>query len=124
MPGSSNWVAPRMRNSTANMVLPHPGLPQTIVGRPLGSPPPVTSSNPGIPVADFASARPFADTPAPDTGLLRGSSTLLFLCKANETSGHAFFANSLDDVRLRFPTCYSKTFAPERESQEDSVFFL
>src|SRR6266404_5057267 len=54
MPGSLYSVAPRTRNSTANMVLPQPGPPHTIVGRPLGTPPFVTSSKPAIPVGDFS----------------------------------------------------------------------
>ena len=39
----------------AKSVLPHPGPPHTSVGRPSGSPPPVISSKPSIPVATFAS---------------------------------------------------------------------
>src|SRR5271156_1853636 len=49
-PGSSNCTAPRMRNSAASSVLPQPAPPQTSVGRPRGSPPPVISSRPWIPV--------------------------------------------------------------------------
>jgi hypothetical protein len=36
------------------MVFPQPGPPHTIVGRPVGTPPFVTSSNPAIPVGDFS----------------------------------------------------------------------
>lgn len=39
----------------ANMVLPQPGPPHTIVGRPFGTPPPVISSKPAIPVLAFCS---------------------------------------------------------------------
>jgi hypothetical protein len=39
----------------ANMVLPQPGPPQTMVGRPAGRPPPVISSKPAIPVGAFFS---------------------------------------------------------------------
>ena len=45
-PGSSNWVAPRTRNSMPSTVLPQPALPQTKVGRPRGRPPRVSSSSP------------------------------------------------------------------------------
>jgi len=45
-PGSSYCCAPRTRNSIANIVFPHPALPQTSVVRPLGRPPPVISSRP------------------------------------------------------------------------------
>src|SRR6266404_2056291 len=54
-PGSLYSVAPRTRNSTANIVLPQPGPPHTIVGRPFGTPPLVTSSKPAIPVRAFSS---------------------------------------------------------------------
>src|SRR4051812_732568 len=53
-PGSPNSVAPRIRNSVANSDLPQPAAPQTSVGRPAGTPPPVISSNPGIPVGAFS----------------------------------------------------------------------
>src|SRR5688500_14824104 len=56
-PGSPNCVAPRTRNSIASSVLPQPGPPQISVGRPLGSPPPVISSRPAIPVGTFGSLR-------------------------------------------------------------------
>ena len=56
-PGSPNCVAPRTRNSIASSVLPQPGPPHTSVGRPFGSPPPVISSRPSIPVGAFGSAR-------------------------------------------------------------------
>ena len=54
-PGSPNSVAPRTRNSIANSVLPQPAPPQTSVGRPRGSPPPVISSRPWIPDGAFGS---------------------------------------------------------------------
>src|SRR6185369_2254973 len=76
-PGSLNCVAPRTRNSMAKSVLPAPALPQIRVGRPLGKPPRVISSNPGIPVGSFCRAvgfergrREFAVTKAPP-GTLR-----------------------------------------------------
>jgi hypothetical protein len=50
-----NWVAPRTKNSMASNVLPQPALPQISVGRPLGNPPPVISSNPWMPVGDLGS---------------------------------------------------------------------
>src|SRR5258706_10409028 len=53
--GSLTSVPPRPRNSTANIVFPQPGPPHTMVGRPLGNPPFVTSSNPAIPVRDLSS---------------------------------------------------------------------
>src|SRR5882724_9773505 len=56
-PGSLNSVAPRTRNSTPNMLLPHPALPQTSVGRPFGKPPSVISSNPSMPVGDLGNNR-------------------------------------------------------------------
>ena len=37
----------------ASIVLPHPAAPQTSVARPAGSPPPVISSSPSIPVEDL-----------------------------------------------------------------------
>jgi hypothetical protein len=46
-------MAPLTRNSIAKSVLPQPGPPAINVGRPLGRPPPVISSMPGIPVGDF-----------------------------------------------------------------------
>ena len=49
-PGSPNSAAPRTRNSMPKSVLPQPAPPQTSVGRPRGSPPPVISSRPGMPV--------------------------------------------------------------------------
>ena len=55
-PGSSYCVAPRTRNSSPNMVFPEPAPPLTSVGRPLGSPPPVISSRPWMPVSAFCSA--------------------------------------------------------------------
>src|SRR5450432_2814099 len=65
-PGSSNCAAPRTRNSAASSVLPQPAPPQTSVGRPRGSPPPVISSSPRMPVghlgrvfAEDASLEPF-----------------------------------------------------------------
>ena len=36
-----------------SMVFPHPALPHTSVGRPVGSPPPVISSRPVMPVGDL-----------------------------------------------------------------------
>src|SRR6266849_1501863 len=39
----------------ASKVLPQPALPHTSVVRPFGSPPPVTSSSPSIPVGVFGS---------------------------------------------------------------------
>src|SRR5579863_7629203 len=54
-PGSPYRTAPCTRNSIANKLLPHPALPHTRVTRPLGRPPPVTSSSPWIPVGAFAS---------------------------------------------------------------------
>ena len=56
-PGSPNCVAPRTRNSMASIVLPHPAAPQTSVGRPAGSPPPVISSRPSMPVGAFEKGR-------------------------------------------------------------------
>src|SRR4051812_27439959 len=47
---------PRTKNSSANMVLPQPGPPHTKLGRPFGSPPDVSSSNPRMPVGLFFSA--------------------------------------------------------------------
>ena len=58
-PGSPNSVAPRTRNSIASSVLPQPAPPQTSVGRPRGSPPPVISSSPWMPVAALGSERFF-----------------------------------------------------------------
>ena len=55
-PRSPNSVAPRTKNSVARRVFPDPAAPQTKVGRPLGSPPPVISSSPVMPVAAFAKA--------------------------------------------------------------------
>ena len=46
--------APWTRNSRPNSVLPHPGPPHTSVGRPSGSPPPVISSKPSMPVGTLA----------------------------------------------------------------------
>ena len=40
----------------AKSVLPQPALPQIKVGLPLGKPPPVISSTPGIPVGDLGSS--------------------------------------------------------------------
>src|ERR1700730_4992839 len=54
-PGSPNSVAPRTRNSMANMVFPQPGPPHTMVGRPAGRPPPLISSKPAIPLGAFFS---------------------------------------------------------------------
>src|SRR6202049_1164709 len=54
-PGSPYCVAPRTRNSSPNSVFPEPAPPLTRVGRPVGNPPPVISSNPWIPVDDFGS---------------------------------------------------------------------
>src|SRR4029077_11918001 len=54
-PGSPYRTAPCTRNSIANKLLPHPVLPHTRVTRPFGRPPPVTSSNPWIPVGALAS---------------------------------------------------------------------
>jgi hypothetical protein len=45
-PGSPSSVAPRTMNSAASIVLPQPAPPQTSVGRPRGTPPPVISSSP------------------------------------------------------------------------------
>ena len=56
-PGSPNCCTPRTRNSIPNSVLPEPAPPVTSVVRPFGRPPKVISSNPAIPVGDFASAR-------------------------------------------------------------------
>src|SRR6185369_14918338 len=71
-PGSLNCVAPRTKNSIAKSVLPAPALPQIRVGRPLGTPPLVISSKPGIPVDSFSRAvgferrrREFVGTKAP-----------------------------------------------------------
>jgi hypothetical protein len=58
-PGSPNSVIPRNRNSIASSVLPHPAGPHTSVGRPCGSPPPVTSSSPLMPVAALRRAASF-----------------------------------------------------------------
>src|ERR1700722_9736383 len=52
-PGSLNSSAPRTRNSVAKSDLPQPAAPQTSVGLPAGSPPPVISSKPPIPVGTF-----------------------------------------------------------------------
>jgi len=52
MPGSPAW-APCTRNCNAKMVLPEPGPPISIVVRPDGSPPPVISSKPAMPVRVF-----------------------------------------------------------------------
>src|SRR6478609_9471619 len=46
-----------MRNSIARIVLPQPGPPQISVGRPFGSPPPVISSSPRMPVGDLGTSR-------------------------------------------------------------------
>lgn len=43
-------LPPRIMKSRARRVLPQPALPQTRMGRPWGSPPPVISSGPRIPV--------------------------------------------------------------------------
>ncbi len=56
-PGSFICIAPQTRNSAANMVLPQPGPPHTRVGRPRGTPPPVISSNPRMPVAALGKVR-------------------------------------------------------------------
>ena len=55
-PGSSNSCAPRTRNSSPNNVLHEPGPPVTRVARPCGSPPPVSSSKPRMPVGALANA--------------------------------------------------------------------
>src|SRR5208283_1988661 len=52
-PASPNSVAPRTRNSEASRVLPQPAPPHTSVARPRGSPPPVISSRPWMPVGHF-----------------------------------------------------------------------
>ena len=52
-PGSLYRRAPLIKNSIPRIVLPLPGPPQTSVGRPRGSPPPVISSRPWIPVGDL-----------------------------------------------------------------------
>src|SRR5829696_5929757 len=49
-PESPNSIAPRIINSIESKVLPQPAAPQTREGLPLGSPPPVISSKPAIPV--------------------------------------------------------------------------
>ena len=56
-PGAPRSRAPRTRNSAASSVLPVPGPPHTSVVRPSGSPPPVISSRPRIPVGAFVNPR-------------------------------------------------------------------
>src|SRR5258708_33281479 len=86
-PGSLYSRAPRTRNSIPSMVLPQPGPPQTMVVRPLGRPPPVISSSPGMPVGDFSrgsNSRTGAETAAGDFGAfaLAGLADLAFLALA------------------------------------------
>src|SRR4029453_17864918 len=52
-PGSSYCVAPLTRKLIEKSVLPHPAPPHRSVGRPVGSPPPVISSKPSMPVGDL-----------------------------------------------------------------------
>ena len=59
-PGSPYCRAPATRNSSPSSDLPAPALPATSVTLPLGSPPPVISSSPRIPVGAFSSSRPTA----------------------------------------------------------------
>jgi hypothetical protein len=66
-PGSPHWVAPRTWSSSPNRALPEPSPPLTSVGRPLGNPPPVTSSNPWTPVSPFG-------------GVLGAGGRTFFLC--------------------------------------------
>src|SRR5829696_1115686 len=49
-PGTPNSIAPLIINSIESKVLPQPAAPQTREGLPFGSPPPVISSKPAIPV--------------------------------------------------------------------------
>ena len=64
-PGSPCSRAPRTRNSIANSVFPQPAEPATSVGRPRGSPPPVISSRPRIPLGHLGiPAREKRDLPA------------------------------------------------------------
>ena len=56
-PGSPCSTAPRIRNSIAKSVFPHPGPPHTSVGRPRGRPPPVISSRPRTPEGAFGMER-------------------------------------------------------------------
>src|ERR1700722_10734182 len=56
MPGSLKSRAPCTRNCSAKMVLPDPAPPASSVDRPWGKPPPVSSSNPTMPLGVFFSA--------------------------------------------------------------------
>src|SRR5581483_5492645 len=57
-PGSRNFRMPLRMTLIPSNVLPDPAPPHTRVGRPVGRPPPVMSSNPGTPVGVLASGTP------------------------------------------------------------------
>src|SRR5688572_9144159 len=92
-PGSSNRTAPFTRNVSARRVLPDPGPPQTSVGRPVGSPPRVTSSRPRIPVSVLARS-PSRDVYGPAVTLKRsfqpivGVATLSTRALLGRAGGH------------------------------------